>query len=152
MKIILHRGNRDGSSIDTENKPSIIDEGIDRGYDIEVDVWHHEGGLWLGHDIPQYKIDHNWIEERKEYLWIHCKNLNAAKECWKYQAFCHDNDDYTYTSTGKIWMHPSYYNSLLKEDKIDFIDESTIIPLMTLHYRIVGNPYAVFTDYPSLLK
>ena len=81
MKIISHRGNIRGPIDGKENRPSYIDCAIGSGYDVEIDVRYSEGFLWTGHDQPQYRIDHAWLEKRKSYLWIHCKNLRAAMEC-----------------------------------------------------------------------
>jgi hypothetical protein len=52
---------------------------------VEIDVRSINGELWLGHDEPQYRIDHNWLDKRRNYLWLHCKNIVAAKEGWAYQ-------------------------------------------------------------------
>lgn len=143
MKIISHRGNIRGSVPDKENRPSYIDCAIGNGYDVEIDIRSINGELWLGHDGPQYKIDHNWLDKRKQYLWIHCKNLEAAKECWKYHSFCHSDDPFTYTSTEKIWLR----------DLSMKINENVIIPLIDiedLKKEINGVPYAICTDYPHL--
>jgi len=144
MKAISHRGNIKGAVPDKENRPSYIDCAIGNGYDVEIDVRSINGELWLGHDEPQYKIEHKWIQERRKNLWIHCKNLQAAKECWEYQAFCHSSDSYVYTSNGKIWLH----DLSLK------IDDDVIIPLMDdpdLYLLHNVKPYGVCTDYPSLV-
>ena len=144
MKIISHRGNVRGPRADRENRPSYIDCAIGNGYDVEIDVRLIEGQLWLGHDEPQYKVEHSWLQPRKEYLWIHCKDLAAAKECWEYQSFCHTSDPYTYTSTGKIWLH----------DLSMKIDNNVIIPMIDdIDYApMKGQPYAICTDYPYLLN
>ena len=144
MKIICHRGNVRGPIPDRENRPSYIDCAIGNGYDVEIDVRLIAGQLWLGHDEPQYKVEHSWLHPRKEYLWIHCKNLAAAKECWEYQSFCHTSDPYTYTSTGKIWLH----------DLSMKIDNNVIIPMIDdIDYAPMnGQPYAICTDHPHLLK
>ena len=144
MKIISHRGNVRGPIPDRENSASYIDCAIGNGYDVEIDVRLIAGQLWLGHDEPQYKVEHSWLQPRKEYLWIHCKNLAAAKECWEYQSFCHTSDPYTYTSTGKIWLH----------DLSMKIDNNVIIPMIDdIDYApMKGKPYAICTDYPYLLN
>ncbi len=102
----------------------------------------------MGHDEPQYKIDHNWLDKRRHYLWIHCKNLEAAKECWVYHSFCHTGDPFTYTSTGKIWLH----------DLNQTIDSNTIIPLIDIEdvdnytqNQSANSPFAICTDYPALV-
>ena len=144
MKLISHRGNVRGPLADRENRPSYIDCAIGNGYDVEIDVRLIAGQLWLGHDGPQYKVEHSWLQPRKEYLWIHCKDLAAAKECWEYQSFCHTSDPYTYTSTGKIWLH----------DLSMKIDNNVIIPMIDdIDYApMKGKPYAICTDYPYLLN
>jgi hypothetical protein len=149
MKIISHRGNISGRSPEKENVPDYIDVAINLGYDVEIDIRSINGELWLGHDDPQYKVDHNWLNERRHHIWIHCKNIAAAKECWAYHSFCHSEDPFTYTSVGKIWMHgnnKNYYE----------LDDSTIIPLISKEdvqdfmQKKFKTPFAVCTDYPIL--
>lgn len=149
MKIISHRGNIRGPVLGKENRPSYIDCAIGNGYDVEIDVRSIDGELWLGHDEPQYKINHNWLGKRRNYLWLHCKNIEAAVECWAYHSFCHTNDPFTYTTIGKIWLH----------DLSMKIDSNVIIPLIDKD-DIVGltdttcfdNAFAVCTDYPSYIQ
>lgn len=147
MKIISHRGNIRGPILDKENRPSYIDCAIGSGYNVEIDVRSINGELWLGHDGPQYKVEHRWLRERREYLWLHCKNMEAAIECWIYQSFCHSNDPFTYTSTGKIWLH----------DLSMKINTNTIIPLIELDqveiYKSIIEevPFAICTDYPAFV-
>ena len=80
LKIISHRGNIKGPQPDKENRPSYIDCAIGNGYQVEIDVNLRDGELWLGHDEPQYKINHKWIDERADYLWLHCKDFDASLE------------------------------------------------------------------------
>ena len=142
MKIISHRGNVRGPIPDRENRPSYIDCAIGNGYDVEIDVRLIDGQLWLGHDGPQYKVEHSWLQPRKEYLWIHCKDLAAAKECWGYQSFCHTSDPYTYTTTGKVWLHD--LSMKVNDAIIPLIDDPIIY--------LAQKPYGICTDYPYLLK
>jgi hypothetical protein len=144
--VISHRGNIRGPVPDKENRPSYIDCAIGNGYHVEIDIRSINDELWLGHDEPQYKIDHNWLDKRRNYLWLHCKNLEAAKECWAYHSFCHTADPFTYTSTGKIWLH----------DLSMRIDNNTIIPLINKDevesFITVGEAsFGICTDYPHLL-
>ncbi len=146
MIIISHRGNIRGAVPDKENRPSYIDCAIGSGFHVEIDVRSINGELWLGHDFPQYKVDHNWLDKRRHYLWLHCKNLEAAKECWAYHSFCHSSDSFVYTSTGIIWLH----------DLTQKIDHTTIIPLINkedIETFMPGyeKPFGICTDYPALL-
>ena len=107
MILISHRGNINGK-MDIENHPSYIDNAIELGYDVEIDIWYSDELLYLGHDLAQYKIDLEWLEDRKSKLWIHCKN-HASLELLQQtdlHYFWHDNDDVTLTSKGIIWSHP----------------------------------------------
>jgi len=142
MKIISHRGNIRGPIPEKENRPTYIDCAIGNGYDVEIDVRLIDGQLWLGHDGPQYKVEHSWLQPRKEYLWIHCKDLAAAKECCEYQSFCHTSDPYTYTTTGKVWLHD--LSMKVNDAIIPLIDDPIIY--------LAQKPYAICTDYPYLLK
>ena len=142
MKIISHRGNVRGPLPDKENRPSYIDCAIGNGYDVEIDVRLIDGQLWLGHDGPQYKVEHSWLQPRKEFLWIHCKDLAAAQECCEYQSFCHTSDPYTYTTTGKVWLHD--LSMKVNDAIIPLIDDPIIY--------LAQKPYAICTDYPYLLK
>ena len=150
MKLISHRGNIRGPIPDKENRPSYIDCAIGNGYDVEIDVNYVNGELWLGHDEPQYKVTHTWIQERSKYLWLHCKDFESAKECWKYQSFCHSGDPFVFTSNNKIWLHG-------ENESIYTLDDMTIIPVInkqesTSFNTANGIPFGVCTDYPAILK
>ena len=131
MIIIAHRGNQFGPNQKLENKPSYITSALNKGYDVEIDVWYYDEKWWLGHDKPQYKISLKWIEERKHNLWIHCKNIESLDLFAKKDSivgvsslnyFWHQNDDYTLTSHGFIWTYP---NKRLTERCIAVLPENT---------------------------
>jgi hypothetical protein len=109
MIYISHRGNIDGKKPHLENQPEYIDDAIALGYDVEIDVWMIEGVLLLGHDEPQYGITQDWLNERYDHLWIHCKNIEAME--WfnilcSYHYFWHEEDTLTLTSRGVVWAYP----------------------------------------------
>ena len=110
MKLIAHRGNLNGKFESYENEPNYIDLAIHKGYDVEVDVWYENNNLWLGHDKPQYVVDFGWFKDRSEYLWIHCKNIEALlyfKDCgYDAHYFWHEEDTVTLTSKNYIWAYP----------------------------------------------
>ena len=108
MILISHRGNLDGDS-NYENHPSTIDKAINLGFDVEVDVYLKNSKIYLGHDYPNYEIDFSWINNRKESLWIHCKDIESIeylsnKDGLNY--FFHNTDKCTLTSKGYIWVYP----------------------------------------------
>jgi hypothetical protein len=108
--IISHRGNIDGKNELLENSPDYIDNAISKGFDVEIDVWIDKSSkIFLGHDKPQYEIDISWLEERKNKLWIHCKNIDAVvffNNIKDFHYFWHQNDDVTLTSNSYIWAYP----------------------------------------------
>jgi hypothetical protein len=110
MKLISHRGNINGKIENMENEPTYIDLAIQKGYEVEVDVWYKDGNLFLGHDKPEHLIDIGWLLNRIGKLWVHCKNIEAVtffKECeYEFHYFWHQEDDITLTSFKYIWAYP----------------------------------------------
>jgi len=107
MKIISHRGNLHGPDPLEENRPETIDAAIDHLFDVEIDIRLIDGQFFLGHDDPQYYVNLVWLKERKDYLWLHCKNRDALYVLKEgFNAFWHQEDDYALTSWGYIWTYP----------------------------------------------
>jgi len=125
MRLIAHRGNWAGTNHELENRPDYIAEAINRGYDAEIDLWHNDG-LWLGHDNPQYNINHQFLEKYKSSTWIHAKNIDAVVWLAKtdFNWFWHQNDSLTLTSKGYVWTYPEIFvsNSVINQpaDDSDF--------------------------------
>ena len=123
MILISHRGNIEGRRVPFENQPNYIDTAIAAGYDVEIDVWYEResGKLYLGHDKADYQIDIDWLYERSDKLWIHCKNMDALSFFNKshlqigteYNYFSHDKDMGVLTSYGYIWSTNLYDNGIL---------------------------------------
>ena len=105
MIFISHRGNINGINKKLENSPKDINNAINKGYDVEVDVWYTDN-FYLGHDKPEYKISKSFLENKN--LWCHAKNLKALEKLQKLKTkyFWHQEDDYTLTSNGYIWTYP----------------------------------------------
>jgi hypothetical protein len=110
MILIAHRGNTNGPMESWENEPTYIDLAINKGFDVEVDVWYVDGVLYLGHDKPQYGVDFRWFRDRLTKLWIHCKNMDAViffkTTQYDFNYFWHETDTITLTSTNYIWAYP----------------------------------------------
>lgn len=152
MKHISHRGNISGRKPEKENSPSFIEIAISKGYDVEIDFRTHENKLYLGHDTPDYLVDLDWVFDKKDSLWIHCKDLKTAQKLFELSKdvtglkyFCHNEDDFTLVSSGHIWVH---YNPLDKFN--EYLDGNCIIPLLDLeliekYYN--PNVYGICSDY-----
>ena len=106
MILISHRGNLNGKT-DDENKPKYIEQALNQGFDVEIDVWYIDNQFWLGHDKPQYKISEGFLEHPN--LWCHAKNIDALYVMYtNYHIHCfwHQEDDVTLTSRGFFWTYP----------------------------------------------
>ena len=113
MIYISHRGNVNGKIEEAENNPKYIDDTLQMGFDVEVDVWYVDGKWWLGHDGPQYEIDFDWLDHRSDRLWVHCKNKQAVEyliendyEAANINWFWHEEDTMTLTSFNYVWVYP----------------------------------------------
>jgi hypothetical protein len=106
MFLISHRGNINGKTPESENSPAYIDKAIEGGFNVEIDVWYKDGEWYLGHDIPKYHINFNYLKNQK--LWCHAKNIEALNIMLKEGVHCfwHQEDNYTLTSRGYIWTYP----------------------------------------------
>lgn len=108
MKLISHRGNLNGRIPTNENHPEYIDEAIHAGFDVEIDMWWVDGRIYLGHDEPQYEVDDEWLTERMDNLWVHCKNVGLLNwiRSTSLHWFWHEEDTLTLTSKGYVWVYP----------------------------------------------
>ena len=106
MILIAHRGNLNGKT-NRENQPEYIQEALVQDFDVEIDVWYIEDEFWLGHDIPQYKIEENFLENPR--LWCHAKSIDTPYKMTSnslIHCFWHQEDDVTLTSRGYLWTYP----------------------------------------------
>ena len=114
MIYIAHRGNINGKDPNLENHPEYINNAINEGYDVEIDVWYVDDKWYLGHDNPQWEIDLHWISKRSDRLWVHCKNIEALERLANTEKldtadinfFWHEEDTATLTSFNYIWVYP----------------------------------------------
>jgi hypothetical protein len=107
MILISHRGNLTGRIPNNENNITYIDEAINAGFDVEIDMWWVDGRVYLGHDEPQYEVDDNWLSERVDKLWVHCKNVELLNwiRSTSLHWFWHENDTMVLTSKNYMWVH-----------------------------------------------
>jgi len=108
MILISHRGNLNGPNEVRENSPYYIMEAIAEGYDVEVDLWWVNGRVYLGHDEPQYEVSDEWLGERIDKLWVHCKNVESLNwiRSTSLNYFWHEQDTLTLTSKNHMWVYP----------------------------------------------
>lgn len=152
MKIIAHRANINGPNLYNENQKSSISNCIDSGFEVEIDVRLVNGKLYLGHDNPDQIITKRELDQIKNKLWIHCKNLDAFtffnKINEKFNYFWHETDSYSLTSQGYIWTYPGKELSsrcicVMPEMKLSLKEMSFL-----KNNEIAG----ICTDYPNLIR
>jgi hypothetical protein len=113
LRFIAHRGNVAGPS-NLENSPTQIDACLNESFDCEIDLWVQNGEFMLGHDFGEYVITKEWILQRQEGLWIHCKNSEALNSLRSLNSpilnyFWHQEDSYSLTSQNFIWVYPGIF-------------------------------------------
>ena len=112
MILISHRGNLNGRIPEYENNPVYIDKALSRGFSVEIDVWFKNGKWYLGHDLPQYEIEFDYLKNNNKELpklWCHAKNIEALNKMTGHtdiHCFWHQEDDVTLTSRNFIWTYP----------------------------------------------
>jgi hypothetical protein len=126
MILISHRGNIKGIEQSQENNPLHIMRALDRGFNVEIDVWYIDSKLYLGHDEPKFLITEHFL--RSDKLWCHAKNLEALNFLLKKGVHCfwHQGDDCSVTSKGFVWMHQKC--RLIVENSIIHSDNLSVNP------------------------
>ena len=105
VKYIAHRGNTQGPQPSFENTIEYLRSAY-QDYDVEIDLIGHKGTLCLGHDEPQQPAPLDFVQS--EGVWCHAKNYETLNVLTKIDChyFWHQEDDYTITSKGYIWVYP----------------------------------------------
>lgn len=109
MLLIAHRGNLKGPNPEEENTVGYLQSALDKGYDVEVDVWYVDGKLYLGHDEPGEEAPLGFL--RQDGVWAHAKNVFSLDYLLDTGVHCfyHIDDPMTVTSRGFIWCFPAIY-------------------------------------------
>lgn len=144
MILISHRGNTDGIVKNIENSPQYVQVALDKGFDVEIDVWYIDSTFYLGHDAPMYEVDETYLENEK--FWCHAKNEESffkMLENPRIHCFWHQTDDYTLTSKGIPWVFP---NKKVTDKCI------WVLPEKTFYKSILINCLGICSDYISKYK
>jgi len=148
--LIAHRGNLNGPAVD-ENKPEYIENAIEAGFHVEIDVRMVDNTLLLGHDAPQYKIPRDWLEDNRDDLWIHAKDkeslMHLSQSPMGYRYFWHSSDEFTLVSNGMVWCHNTNV-SLNEKCVIPLIDAETVFTFSLEREW----PSAICSDYVAELR
>lgn len=107
MLLISHRGNISGRNTERENTPQYIEEALNLGYWVEVDIWEDtRGKLRFGHDCYSGDLVSATFFANPMIL-FHCKNFGALRQCKEryLHFFFHKDDFFTLSSKGWIISH-----------------------------------------------
>ena len=110
--------------------------------------------IFLGHDQAKESISLKKLSKISNYLWIHCKNIDALEYFKKNNLdnvlnyFWHQEDNYTLTSKGYIWSYPG---SILSPNSINVLPEWSN-EINKLKFLKTDEVYGICTDYPILIK
>ena len=145
---IAHRGNLEGRLSEHENDPNYIDNAINQGYMVEVDLWCFDGNLKLGHDEKFHHVPSEWLFYRNTSILNHCKNPAAFDYCLKnnLHAFWHTEEDYVQTTLGYTVGYPG------KEpvgNKFILGVPERVYALDDIKHRIT---FGVMSDYVKMLN
>jgi len=148
IKLIAHRGNRYGTEIENENKPEYIDQAIQDGFYVEIDIWTEGEKVFLGHDEPKYEVTMQWLLERHDSVYLHAKNISSFlyfKERTRFNTFYHTTEDFVVTSNGE---------TIIRETSIvpDIFYPNNVIFTMPENAKVKLPIYRnVISDYAGLI-
>ena len=160
MKIISHRGNLWGPNPETENTEEAIEYALERGFEVEIDLWYDSGKFWLGHDGPRYdfSLDKLQIWSIIANIYVHCKNVSALQLMMELDFIDHtifpilpfflDIDSCILLGNNYIWVHPNNVNDV----DINHLEKCiAVLPkCKSIHADInLKNWGGICTDYPE---
>lgn len=125
MRLIAKRGLFEGPNHEKENTIDQIFLAINKKYDVEIDCWLLDGGLFLGHDQPKDKTSVEFLMSQSGKLWIHCKNDNAfnlLRQINGIKAFKHENEDYAVIKEDEElykWQHGRLGKSIYQRKGVE---------------------------------
>lgn len=113
MKLISNRGNVDGVDMELENTQVYVQEAINKGYDVKIDLWVKDGKLYMGTYEPKAPLDIDWLERNHHKLWLQCRDIEVISKFTSLDSsghnihfFWHDTDKVSLTNRGYMWCEP----------------------------------------------
>lgn len=126
MELISHRANLFGPDETQENHPEQILKCVSLGFNVEIDLWINEQGLYLGHDSAQYKIELDFLLNLRSFLYVHIKSSTKVSDLYEMRNinwFFHEDERFVYTNLKDKWYYPS---ASIMTDGINLMPETTM--------------------------
>lgn len=126
MLLISHRGNISGKNFKRENSQSYLQEALDAGYFVEMDIIYGDGKYYHGHEWGgrRGEVDPDFLGRNWQKLLIHCKDRESIIFCAEnfspLNYFYHDRDDFALSS----YMWSIAHSRIL--DQIAFNDDNYV--------------------------
>lgn len=149
MILISHRGNLDGSNPKNENTQEYIQEALDSGFHVEIDIWRKNNKLFLGHNKPENEVEEGWLLDRREKLWVHAKNPEALfyltySHLSRDKCLCvffHENERYAIIQNGRN-EHGILVDGLIWAHDTTNLNSKCIIPVLhQMQWNKLNHPY-----------
>jgi hypothetical protein len=110
----------------------------------------------LGHDRPDRQINYLDLKDRRQRLWMHCKDILSFSYCSGGRAFCHKSDPFSIVTNGPwissnngfMWVHDLSLE-LTRDSVIPLISKEDIDNFDLERAKCI---YGICTDYPNYLK
>ena len=137
MILISHRGNLNGAIPERENTKEYIQEALDLGFHVEIDIWREDNKLYLGHDRAENEVEEQWLLDRRKKILVHAKNPEALfyltrssisrDECLS--VFFHENDRYTIIQNGRNNLGV-LVDGLIWADDTTNLNSKCVVPIL----------------------
>jgi len=143
--LIAHRGNTRGPNKEDENSIPYIENAINKGYQVEIDLWYKDK-LYFGHDNAAKIADVSFLLDNMDSLWCHAKNMEALSflQDIGMNCFGHNKDDHVLTSWGYIFTLPGATLGpkcvVAMPEWVNYTDEELSVA------------YGICTDWPERYK
>lgn len=151
LNIISHRGNINGPGSQCERVN--VENALEKGYDVEVDVRLIAGKFLIGHDKPLYEMPNEWLTESiNSRLWFHAKDYLCMIELIKLnqniKTFLHNDEPSTKVFPFQhVWIHPNLNSLIINRLMLnDIILDIEGYPRISKN-QIKNYPFGVCSDW-----
>lgn len=153
-KLYSHRGNLSGPNPERENKLDYIDEAINAGFNVEIDIWlTDDNNTFLGHDNPETLVTFEYLMLRHDSLLLHAKNIAALLyfcSRTRFNVFYHTDEDAVMSSNGNVIIDPRSYSLITPSKDVIYsmpeLSKIKLPPRKSVITDYAGNLFEYYTN------